>query len=223
MLAMVLALAAGAARAGIVLGIQDWDTAPAEGIGSWTPAGDAATLSLNETDPANNWLQIDFPGAIDPEPGAHWDETITMPATDLYVGTWNTDMWIAFDFWAETTSPSTLQVRWLGDATGTQWGYTLTGATIGQWTRFTAPLSNWEDWSISPFGDVNDFLNDLESINWIGIYIERDGYQDPEIYGIDDFALMVPEPAEIVLLLAGIAAVGWVVLKRRPATALVAA
>jgi len=218
---VLLTLLAGpVAQAGIVLGEQNWDTDPATGIGSWTTAGNAATLTLND-DLDDNWLQITFPGDVDPEPGDHWNETIYMPAADLYVGDWNTNMWITFDFWAETTVPAALQVRWYGEGGDTEWGYPLTGATIGQWTRFTAPLANWADWQISPFVDVNHFLNDLESINWIGIYLERDGYLEPEIYGIDDFALMVPEPAEVILLLAGIAAVGWSIRKRRPATATV--
>ncbi len=213
--AALVMLCGAAAQAGIILGVQDWDITPAEGLGNWTTAGTAATLSENTTDPNNHWLQISFPAAVDPEPGPHWDETVRVPAADLFVGTWDTSMWISFDFWAESSVPETLQVRWAATDSDFEWGYSLSGVSIGSWTRFTAPLSDWESWKLDPFANVDAYLNDLETINWIGVAIERSGSLDAEVYGLDDFALMVPEPAEIALLLAAVMAVGLTVLKRR--------
>ncbi len=204
MVLIALMIAAVPAFAGTIVGIIDWDANPPT-----TPwVANPVSVSVAPTNDGNQWLRIDFE-ADDP-----LDVLVFGSAADLFVGTWRSEFWIEFDFWAETTLPDTLQVRWGagGDSTNI-WGNAVTpSGGIGTWqTLRTASLGNVADWNI---GLVNpdDFLTDLSAIDWIGVYIERGGSGN-ESYGIDDVSLMVPEPAEIMLLAAAFG-VGLLVFRR---------
>jgi len=179
---------------------HDWDTHPSDGVGDWTVLGSAAGISEN-TGGASDWLQIDFPD-VSGDPGATWYDTIYVPADDLFAGSWDSSMFLEFDFFAEDT--------------GNTWGYDLdaSGMETNSWQTFQASLSDWEDWRINPFLTEDDYLADLEGVDWIGIYLYRDGPGD-ETYGLDDFNLMVPEPAEIAFLGGALAAIVASVRKRK--------
>jgi hypothetical protein len=214
----MLCLLALPAWAEVILAEHDWDPTPADGV--WTALGGAAGVSLSVTNtaaPHNNWLRVEFPDNDNQEPGEHWYETVKVDVADFFVGTWSTQMWVSFDFWAETAVPEELEVRWHSTASNNLWSYPLTGAQAGQWTTFSAPLANWEDWTESFVVGIDDYLADLESIDWIGVYIFRDGTTDPEIYGLDDFKLTVPEPEEYAMLLAGLVTALLVYRTRRQA------
>ena len=82
-----------------------------------------------------------------------------------------------------------------------------------QWSTFNAPFANWEDWQYA--GATEDqYLSDLSSINWIGVYVYRNTGDD-QIYGLDDCMLMVPEPAELMMLAVALAAAWWSLRRRR--------
>lgn len=189
--------------ADVIVAIHDWDTTPDPN--TWGPDGASASVAV--ANDGDDFLQISFPGGIDPGPGDQWYETISTPSADLLAGGWITDYWIEFDFWADDVVPDTLQIRWGNDDVGgNTWGNTIdtSGIGIDSWgTLRTDTFSDFSDWQLAPFVDQADFLADLDSIDWIGVYIERAG-TDAEVYGIDDFKLMVPEPAEYLLLFAAL-------------------
>lgn len=70
-----------------------------------------------------------------------------------------------------------------------------------------------QDWMF-PGATEDMFLADLAAIDWIGVYMYRQG-SGAQLYGIDNFALMVPEPAECAMLAAALVAVGLGVRRRR--------
>ena len=214
---LVLLLLAGSSvsTANIIIAKHDWDVTPASGKGNWAAQGNSATVKENTDNPSDNYLQISFPGGIDSGPGDQWYETISTPSADLFAGTWLTDYWIEFDFWANDVIPDTLQVRWHGTSSDTVYGNTLSPSGVGSWqTLKTSTFTSVDDWKLSPAANQDDFLADLDSIDWIGVYIFRDG-TDAELYGIDDFKLMVPEPAEYLMLLAALVTVGLVLRRQR--------
>jgi hypothetical protein len=200
--AVLLLAFPSAARANAIIGDPvDWDdNEPSE---AWAALGSSATV-IENTAGADDFLQITFPGGIDPGPGPQWYETVTGPSVDLFALTWETDYWVEFDFWADSVLPDTLQVRWGADGSGRTWANDVTPSGVGSWqTLKTDTFSSFENWKLSPLVDQDDFLADLGSIDWIGVYIFRDG-TDEEIYGVDDFKLMVPEPAEYLMLAAAL-------------------
>jgi len=192
---------------------QDWDTNPAADVGNWSVLGSAASISEN-TSGGNHWLQIDFP-TFGGNPGDEWYETVTVPAYELFAGSWDSTMFLEYDFFAQDTAPAGMQVRFAG-TNGNTWAYDLntSGTETSQWQTYQASLSDWEDWRINPFLTESDYLADLESMDWIGIYLYRDGL-DAETYGLDDFNLMVPEPAEIAFLGSALAAVVASIRRRK--------
>jgi hypothetical protein len=175
----------------------DWEgvlpTAP------WAAQGDDATVAENDAG-EDDYLEITFAATSDSS-GPTWDEVASGAASDLFAGTWTTAYWIEFEFWAQSVNPGALQIRWAGTASEHTWGNTITPtASVGSWGSLrTDPFSDLEAWRLEDGLTAGDLLADLESIDWIGVYIFRDG-TDLEVYGVDDFQLMVPEPAEYVML-----------------------
>ena len=69
-------------------------------------------------------------------------------------------------------------------------------------------------WYYGEFGGSEaTFLSDLANIDWIGIYIFDDD-TDANNYGLDNFQLMVPEPAEYALAFSALA-VTWLSIRRK--------
>jgi hypothetical protein len=222
LLAGLLLLFARTAGAIIVPGSQtfDWDTHPSAGVGDWTVLGSAAGIGEGSgSGGSGDWLQIDFPD-VSGDPGAVWYDTIYVPADNLFAGSWDSSMFLEFDFFAEDAPPAGLEVRFGVDG-GNTWGFDvdMSGMETDNWQTFQASLSDWEDWRINPFLTEDDYLADLEGLDWIGIYLYRDGPGE-HTFGLDDFNLMVPEPAEIAFLGGALAAIMASVRKRKksPAT-----
>jgi len=191
--------------ANAIIAMHDWDATPVADAGNWDTLGSSATVAENTGTPGDHYLEISFPGGIDAGPGSQWYETISTPSDDLFAGTWITDYWIEFDFWADDVVPDQLQVRWGVDG-GRTWGNSLNTAGVGvdTWGSLrTDTFSDFTDWKLEPYATQGEFLADLDAIDWIGVYIFRDG-TDAEVYGVDDFKLMVPEPAEYMLLFAAL-------------------
>lgn len=151
---------------------------------------------------------------------------VTNQAANFYAGTWTTQMWFELDFWASNTAPVAVQVQWgASNDTGRTWSYQAfheTNATMATetWTGLgTVGLKDHTQWDQYDAGDTwtqGDFVSDLASIDWIGVYIWRSGIAAQD-YGIDNFHLMVPEPAEIILLIVALSSAAVLLERRRRA------
>lgn len=193
-----LLLTAGTATA-YVLGGFDWDGGTVQGWDrdhqTWpaltAPAGGGSS---------GGYLRIEFPALGGSSPGEDWYDLVSVPSSHLFAGDWDQNMTVEFDFFAENVAPAGLEVR-MGVNDGRTWGYDLdtSSVTVGEWGSFDAPLASWEDWALEPFLSEGDYLADLENIDWIGVYIFRDG-TGAENYGLDDFRLTIPEPHEYAML-----------------------
>lgn len=203
---MTLLASVVSVSASSIVGIIDWDPPPAT---DWTPDDAAVTLSTTSGSGGDGqWLRIDF------EDGDPADVRGSGSASDLFAGTWHSDYWVEFDFWADNTLPTSLQVRWANSDSNNIWGQTVTpSGGPGTWqTLRTTSLGDDVNWDIG-LGDRNDYLVDLSSIDWIGVYIDRGTTSGADSYGVDDYSLMVPEPAEIMMLAAAFG-VGLLVWRR---------
>jgi hypothetical protein len=196
-------------RASTIVGDPvDWDANPPSS--AWTSGG---TATLTETTGSGNptdWLKIDFAGT-----GA---DTAQGSAADLFVGTWQSEYWIEFDFWAGDQSPSALQVRWAdNEGEGRVWRNTITPGGVESWGTYrTDSFADFTDWKDGEVWTQEQFLSDLESIDWIGVYISHAG-AGAGAYGVDDVQLMVPEPEEYLMLAAALVTALLVIRRRTPA------
>lgn len=204
----------------------DWDTNPTDeddGLGSWTTLAESSDASLSEIPSGaagnpSDWMKIDFENQAD-----SGSATAKADATELFVGTWQPEYWIEFDFWAEDQTPTTLEVRWHAATSERIWGNTVSpsSAAVGGWETlksdtFSGDLGNWDEYSGSG-GSTEDFLDDLNQLDWIGVYVNYGGSGDGSgAYGIDDYKLMVPEPEEYLMLAAALVT-ACLVLRRRTA------
>lgn len=179
------------ARADVILGQHDWDSGPETG---W-----ASTPSITTLDGDGNptWLKITFP-AVDPESDQDlWHDVVNVQAENLFAGTWTSDMSVGFNFFAEDVMPNALQVVLKSTDSATIWGVSLTptGST-GVWTHYEVKLNNPEFWTL---GSEGEYLDDLSTIDWLGVYIDRTG-AGAQDYGLDDVTLSIPEPPEVIML-----------------------
>ncbi|MBU0678802.1 MAG: hypothetical protein KJ626_11885 [Verrucomicrobia bacterium] len=120
---------------------------------------------------------------------------------DYWRGSFTPYSW-GFDFYAEDTLPSALQIRFSGN------GSTFFTSVIGQvpavggWATVGVSLSSPGDWV---GGDAMAFSNALEAVDWIDVQITRSG-SDQQTYYLDNFARVdshIPEPETFILLLVG--------------------
>lgn len=194
-LAAAALFAAAPARAGVAIGKQDWES----GAEGWVSEYGNVTL---DDGAATNWLTVSWAATTD-DPGPSWLDILHAPGTNLYAGSWSTNTWIEFDFWASNVTAGGVQVQWKSTTNANIWGYALNPpAGGGDWTTLTAPLLDWTDWQY-PGATEDQYLSDLSEIEWIGVWIYR-GSQAAQIYGIDNFMLMIPEPAECLMLAAAL-------------------
>ena len=166
-------MAAAALEAPYGIGTNDWDSGP-EGGSSYY--GNATV----DDGAATNWLGITFADTAN-SPGPSWHDTVRVPATALFTGTYTSNQFFQFDLWGSNVAPDSL-------TDGTDRSYT--GATEDQ------------------------FLSDLNSRDWIGAETFR-GSKDTQAFGIDNFMLMVPEPAEWLMLLIALLVTHHATRKRR--------
>jgi hypothetical protein len=201
-------LASSSAHADITPG-SDWSNPPYD---PWYSLFGNTTLST-PTSGGNpgGWLQVTFP-TTSSGPGDQWYDTVYTPATNIFAGTWTTNTAIQFDFWQSNSVAGGLALEF-ESTNGDIWSYSLTPPGLTSWTTYTVSFGDLSDWTL-PFATEDQYLTDLSSIDWIGVYIYRDT-SSQEIYGIDNVMLTVPEPAECVLLAAAVVTIGMSLLHRR--------
>jgi hypothetical protein len=183
-------------QAEIILGEHDWEN----GAEGWAMLGSETWVTVEDPAVGENWLNIALTGQT-----ASWSTVVKVQAEDLFAGTWTPDMFVEFDFWAEDVTPDVLQLRWSSTTNSETWSYSLNAPTETDiWTAQSAPLSHGTDWIFSGGGSPEDqYLSDLSSIDWIGIYVEGSSAVN-QSYQLDNFRLMIPEPSQYVMLSSAI-------------------
>jgi len=165
----------------------------------------------------SGWLEITFPATAVPEIFEdEWYDVVHVSPDNLLVNPAPGDE-VRFDFIAQTRLPDDLQLQFQSQS-GNIWGYNLTSQVTKTqtWTRVGAPLSYSDNWGGLPgFDDTLDqFVSDLASMDWIGVYIWRDE-AGQETYGIDNFHFVIPEPEEYAMLAMALLTVALALRKRR--------
>jgi len=184
---------------------QAWVSMVNPGSGGVTNSG-YLNIQMDATDPIN---ELD---------GAEWWAFTRVDATNFYSGIWQTNYNMQFSFWASNVVPEYIQVRWSG-STNRVWRDTvfdrdLNSMSTQSWQTLVSDyFYNWASWDYGG-GTEADFLNDLATIDWVGVFIWR-GDASLQNYGIDDFALTVPEPAAWVLALTALVVSGRSLSRRR--------
>jgi hypothetical protein len=206
---------------GSVIAEHNWDDGPEP----WHSTYGDVNLT-NPQDPGGNpdgWLQVEFPATAQPELNEEgWVDIVYVDAGNFFAGNWvEPGHTVQFDFYAANNLPQDVQLQF-GSTNGNVWGYNVTDqiTQTQTWTTVEVGLGYSSAWGPLPgFDDTEDqFLADLSAIDWIGIYIWRED-AGVEIYGLDNFRLLVPEPTEWALMAAVLVGAGWSRTRRRPVAA----
>lgn len=191
---------------GLIMGEHDFE------IGTHGWDSDSGFANVQQKSPGGSpggWLEIELPATSQGPGGSEWYDVIQTDADNLFAGGWDTDQWVEFDFWHDEGVIPALQVRWQSASNDYVWAYEVVPEEEAGWNNYGANFADWTQWdTLTPFGASEEqYLADLSTIDWIGIYIRRDGAAQ-QVYGMDDFQLMVPEPAEIIMLAAALTTSG---------------
>ncbi len=174
-----------AAMGYLTLASNDWNDGTLQG---WTENQSWISITNPGAGGVSNsgYLQVWFDATATEsnEPGAEWWTLLQTPATNLFSGTWSSNSWVEFNFWASNTAPEYVQIRWAytNDRVwrSTVFDYDSDTMNLQDWTKLVSPaFYNYTDWDYGG-GDQDTFLNDLAAMNWIGVYIWRRGGGEQE-------------------------------------------
>jgi len=221
LLVCVIGGSASVSTADLILSrVHTWDL----GTHGWTNEFGYTALEreLVGGDP-NGWLKITFPATGVPEVlEDEWYDVVHVSPANLLVGPGKKND-LRFDFIAQTRLPQDLQLQFHAPS-GNVWGYSIADRVTqtGEWTDIAVPMTYSDNWGGLPgFSDTLDqFVSDLASMDWIGVYIWRDEAGQEE-YGIDNFRFLVPEPEEYAMLAMAMCTI-LLALRRRQGAAIVA-
>ena len=205
-------LAGGWGHADVIISrIHTWDL----GEHGWTAEyGDIITSRETTGGNPDGWLKLTFPVTTLPETGEIGWYDIVHVSPDNLLATYRTG--VRFDFWAQDQLPQDLQLQF-HSTSGNVWGYNITDRVrqTGTWTPIGVPLTYSDAWGGLPGYDdtLDQFVSDLASMDWIGVYIWREEASQ-EVYGLDNFHFMVPEPGEMVMLALALLTAGLAVHRR---------
>jgi hypothetical protein len=97
---------------------------------------------------------------------------------------------IAFRFTASDATPSALRLYLHSSHRDHSWYVNLTPPQAGEDVAFDVPVNKAAAaWGMGPNSTEDDFLTDLRSMDWVGVYVRRHGEVAPQSYRIDDFTL----------------------------------
>lgn len=218
LLVLLSALFARSAAASIIVAQESWNDGSTAGWTSsqgWVNLSNPGSGGINDTGYLRATLDATTTGVGDP--GAEWYALSKVDASSFFAGNWE-GAWVEFDFLAENVAPAYVQIRWQSSTNSAVWRSTVfnsqkSGMSTGVWTRLGGPaLSSSADWNYGG-GTQEQFVNDLASIDWIGVYVFR-GTADEQRYGLDDFRLMVPEPGETMMLGAALISAAFSLRRR---------
>ena len=215
-LVLVGCWAAPVVHGAVVLASNTWDTTTE----SWDAFEDYIDVTHDNTGSGNPDGFLDIAFEAGHGSASEIEAIVYQDAGSFFAGGWTNSMWIEFDFFAQDDTPDFLELRFRGTTSGDYWSYLLTPSSfVGTWTTYSVMLDHSDtQWfygeGLAGHGSESDFLDDLGTIDWLGIFIQ-DGSDDANRYGLDNFQLMVPEPAEYALALSALAVIGLSVRKKR--------
>jgi hypothetical protein len=197
-----------AACGGVVLASNTWDST----IEGWN--ADELYVNVDHDAGYDGFLETTFASG---RSVGETESIVYQDATAFFAGGWTNTMWIEFDFFAQDETPDFLDLQFRGVGENASWGYHLTpSSTVGDWTTYSVALDHagWYYGDGTSSESESVFLDDLGTIDWVGVYIYDGSVNDAHSYGLDNFQLMVPEPAEYALAFSALA-VTWLSVRKR--------
>lgn len=206
-----LALLCSAARAGIVL--EDpvmWSNAPptTESWGSNAPTVGTGLATVDNpgtggAGEGEGFLRITFQQQDAPP---QFEEDVVWTQDGAYTGDYRAvnepDLGIQFNFYAEDLLPGSTIIFIHSASNDTLWEHSFDQTVLGGWQQHAIKFSdgNW----LGP-GSQEDFWEDLATVDWIGVLVERSLDTREQQFGLDNWTyLAIPEPGTTLVLTAAL-------------------
>ncbi len=189
-----LALAAVRSYGAITGQAESWDGYSVEG---WHRED---TLNQNELTLVNpgDYLSIVFPSLSMSKPQVDLIYADEESSSGGFTGDYEAAniVGISFRIYCANVLPAQPRLYFCGAETGNMWYYPLYGLKAGEWVTCFVPLSYGDGWRLSIGPSKEKFLNDIRSVAWIGVRLQRNGSTDEQIYGLDDFVLLTSDEVQ---------------------------
>lgn len=157
--------------------IYNLDTWSDVGVSGWTNEATSDVLLSNPGGSLNASHQ--------PQTAPKYvEDTVKIPVAS---GSYITN--ISFALSALEYKPSKLRVQFHSTESDDVWSLDLTAPEPGNQIVVNEPLTFSAGWSIGADSPEAQFLNDLWSIDWVGIEIRRNADIETQNYSIDDFLI----------------------------------
>jgi hypothetical protein len=176
---------------------ETWDTPGS--LDGWINNQPGSSSLSNQ----QGYLSIYLPELTVPSPGL--DIIRTGPGSlSGFAGNYPSEhaLYVTFDFFAQDYQPEGLALYFATDTDS--WFLPLDLPSVGVWTDYRAFFDYSVGWIGEPGTDGSTFTNDLNSVAWIGVGIDRTyagcTYPPAQVYGLDDFQLETPEPGTYMML-----------------------
>ncbi len=96
---------------------------------------------------------------------------------------------ISFTLGAETLSPSRVRLQLHSAGSGAVWQLVLSVPNAGEVRTYDLSVSFADGWSRGAYSTEERFLQDLRSIDWLGVEILRHASTDAQSFALDDFRI----------------------------------
>lgn len=90
--------------------------------------------------------------------------------------------------------PVKVTVRFCNEETGRLWRYKVPDQPVGEWNTVMVPVDPRILHNVNGVQGWSAFKDDIQSIDWIGVAIERNIGLAAQVYAIDNFQLVGPGP-----------------------------
>jgi len=96
---------------------------------------------------------------------------------------------LSFRFRAFAMAPSEARLYLYSSRSGRMWHLPLAAPAVGQWSEYRAPVEFSAGWITGLGGAKEQFDQDIQSVEWVGVYVRRHSSPAAQNYGIDDFRM----------------------------------
>lgn len=170
------------------------------------------------------WVNSDVINKSEGSVSKRWVDVFSKDAVNMFAVTFDEGMWPSMSLWASNNAYEATMSQWSTEGSNLVWKHSVFDVSAHDMESQVLTSSradyllNKTDLSMA-FLTEQHLIDELTSVDWVGIRIWR-GEMSSDRYGIDSSHLMIPEPAEIILLLfAGISSFMTLRRKRRVAVA----
>ena len=145
-------------------------------LAGWDQSGDETALN----NPVDH-LAMGFDEQLSPQDEA----CVAWAPVDGSMLITNLSFWLS----AEDIVPSRVRIYLHSRHSGKTWIKPLDQPMVGGWNAYTVAVDYDAGWSIGPLSTRDRFRNDVQDVDWVGVYFARNSATIAQTFGVDNFRI----------------------------------